>query len=835
MTSQCLPTLVFCFLVIMAAAEGQTPAPLVELRFDEGFVNSGTLGGPATVQVYAEGEGPYLTPGPWGDCLDLTAASRFGGTIEQKNPAGSAVLVSNPALNSPPYGGFTVTLWLKAATDQTDTASRLLTKSAAWDLLYGNGRPSFIARKGADFQGYHSGDPSVARPGVWAFFAATVDATKNVICLYSGNRDVGLGAGGSHEMAYPPSPSDSSLEIGNFLGIRPFKGCLDNVRLYDVALTPEQVKQVFERDVANWSKGQPVSSLAQTPVVTRRFQPKQSAIFFSSRWQKKEAFDMLRAFRVTHLLWVYGSKPDYIKDVHDMGISYEGTLNGLCGFQKATKDRSAEGDATGRQRDLDGNKVVLPHMAKWKWLPWTGCPNNPDFRKLFWDEAAQLLAAGADSIMVDDWEMSAGTARGGLSCFCPSCMTGFREYLKRKGNEGELGELRGEDLATFDYREFLRTKLGIQNAEQYRAKFRSLPLTPHFLAFQREGVRDFYKEFRKHLDALSPQKYIPLSINFQFYWFTLEGACYMDLFDFLDGEASKAMQSAADYIYPCKAAEAFGMPQIMQTKPLSLGAPRAALATSYALGQWFLVPWDLYMDNDPATGQPAPRYFGKVEDWGAFYDFIHEHPHLFDGYQPAALVGVLFNADTVQSSLVRQACQRLAESQIPFRLMAAASKFSRFPVSADALKSVRYVLNLSGEDEYCDEDRRTIGAARDAGRVRFFKPTDDLESLFRGASLPSLRVEGPKNIYAFLRVKPDAAVIHVVNWNVLPDGSAADPFGHVTISLSPPESWGQPLRARYYQPGQKGGLDLQPEAHRDFLRLTLPRLETWGIVEIRPQ
>ena len=139
---------------------------------------------------------------------------------------------------------------------------------------------------------------------------------------------------------------------------------MDNVRIYDAALTPEQVRQVFERDVANWAKAKPILSLAQAPVASRRFQPKQSAIFFSSRWQKKEAFDMLRAFHVTHLLWVYGAKPDYIQQAHDMGLFYEGTLNGLCGYQKATKDRSAEGDTTGRQRDLDGNKVVLPHMAK---------------------------------------------------------------------------------------------------------------------------------------------------------------------------------------------------------------------------------------------------------------------------------------------------------------------------------------------------------------------------------------------------------------------------------------------------------------------------------------
>jgi hypothetical protein len=172
------------------------------------------------------------------------------------------------------------------------------------------------------------------------------------------------------------------------------------------------------------------------------------------------------------------------------------------------------------------------------------------------------------------------------------------------------------------------------------------------------------------LPWLPPANYIPVSVNLQFYrrgpGETFGGAYCVDRLDFLVGEASPGMQSANDYIQPCKVAEAFGVAQVMQCKPATLAPARAALATTYALGQWFRVPWDLYMGNDP-TGQPAPRYMGTREDWGRFYDFIHDHPQLFDGYETAAVVGVLFNADEAPYEPVRRICQRLAEQQIAFR------------------------------------------------------------------------------------------------------------------------------------------------------------------------
>jgi len=73
-----------------------------------------------------------------------------------------------------------------------------------------------------------------------------------------------------------------------------------------------------------------------------------------------------------------------------------------------------------------------------------------------------------------------------------------------------------------------------------------------------------------------------------------------------------------------------------------------------------------------------------------------------------------------------------------------------------------------------------------------------------------LRLEAPTDVYAFLRVKPNSAVVHLLG----------------------PARWGESLRVKYYQPGQSAGTELTPEPHARMFRITVPKLETWGIVEI---
>ena len=99
-----------------------------------------------------------------------------------------------------------------------------------------------------------------------------------------------------------------------------------------------------------------------------------------------------------------------------------------------------------------------------------------------------------------------------------------------------------------------------------------------------------------------------------------------------------------------------------------------------------------------------------------------------------------------------------------------------------------------------------------------------------------LRLEGPENIYAFPRVDRArrTCAIHVVNWNLGdPGAERAEAYASVTVTLLHPERWGNVTQAVWHEPGQPS-MTLTPERHTDSVRLTLPRLTTWGILEIRP-
>jgi hypothetical protein len=310
--------------------------------------------------------------------------------------------------------------------------------------------------------------------------------------------------------------------------------------------------------------------------------------------------------------------------------------------------------------------------------------------------------------------------------------------------------------------------------------------------------------------------------------------CGVDLMDGFAGESSldTNQQTATNCIFAAKAAEAFGIAQVASPIPHSTARTRAALATSYALGQTHLVPWDIYMGSDAAGSQP--RYFGTREQYGDLYDFIHEHAHLLDTYEPVAEIGVLANADWLgHDHVLPRFCQRLAEQQIPFHLLLATSKHARSLIRPADLHAARLVVEFSPTESFCEEDQKTIREVRESGLTRFVPPTADLRTICRMRDLRLLRVEGPEAIYAFPRASPArrSSVIHLVNWNLEAASERAATFHRVTLALLAPPRWGHLTAATYHQPDRES-IAVQPELHDDCLRLTLPQIETWGLVEL---
>ena len=848
--SRLLPSLLAMGMLYPSIGEAATlqgeelPQPLVEFTFDDGLANSGTAGGDAKLSVYAEADEPVLATGLWGRYLDTNQSSRFGGSAADTDPAGSALLFSNAQLDQ--LRDFTVVFWMRASAGERGLASRIINKAASWEITYTDGVAALYATESHGKRHYSPQRSAGDLRGQWTFTAIIVDTSTATVRLVMGGKDVGLSETVRHDLVEPVPQVASTLQIGNFNGIRPFKGSLDNIRIYARALTEEEVRLRFQTDLAERSHPESVYSRAVVPPNSRMFRLAHSTIPFSSRWQNRrqdETFQLLRDYHATHLLWVYGTGAPYVKKAHDLGLFYEGTLNGMYGAQQSGESPDAQDDTTGRAWNFDGHKFVPGHIELWpnKWNHWRGCHNSPDFRKQFWEAADTLVNIGCDAIHMDDWEMvlvPAGTGRG---CFCPWCMALFRDFLKASRSADQLRELGIEDIETFDYREYLKTRHGITSADECLAEYRTIfqedPLAALFVSAQRAGLRNFYKQLRQHLDEVSPNKYIPVSVNNQFYRRAADrrfrGYYCVDVVDFFIGEASQSMQDASHFIHGCKLAEGFDIPQVMMCKPRVLAKAQAALATTYALGSSMRVPWDVYMDNDPQTHQPAPRYYGTLEDWQPFYNLVHDHSHLFDGYESAAEVAVILNADTDTFESFWSLADRLAREQIQYRVIPAAAEYNRIPLKRDVLERFSHAILLSPAEGFCEEDRQVLESVRRSLRVRFLSPDTDIAAELVRSGRKLLHFEGPQNVYAFLRVKPNAAVIHLANWNTTAEG-LVDPFGHVTLQLPQSAIWGETPKATYYEPNQPTGMRLEPEFHKDILRITVPKLNTWGIVEILP-
>lgn len=816
-------------LVVLGAAE--LPRPLVELPLSGDLSNRGVLGGEAAFAAYAPGEGPTYDVSPFGLCVDFTAASRHGGVFgADVSPAGGAVVFPGSGLRD--LDCFTVTVWARQRPSAEGVSARLAMTETGWDLMPGaRGMVlSFLEGDEKKTTASLSAAPSargrVPAASEWRFTAVAVD--REVVRGY-------LGGVGQEPVPLREAPRPGPLQavwgdlvIGNLRQIRPFNGWMARFRLYGRALSADEIAAVAAADRADAATAG-TAALEPRPDPARPTVFRRSAIPFSTRWQKPEALAAMESFHATDCLWVYGTRKDYAASIQATGRRYQGTLNGLQGTAKATPGKAAAGDSSGRHEDLDGNKNMPTWMVTFRPPHYTGCCNHPAFREIFFADAKTLVDMGVDMLHVDDSAMNASWVNWAGVCFCEHCRTGFREYLRRVHPAAELQVLGIADIATFDYRAHLKAN-GVADAATYRKQFRNLPLTPDFLAFQVEGTRAFYREFRARLDAWSPARHIAISVN--------EGVpmpaadtngrlVHADLVDFYHGEAYD--RTFAVNLTGGKTAEALGLQHVSTPVLQGVGDGVRTLALAYALGQLQLVPWDVYMGSDE-TGS-LPRYFGRREDFGAYYDLIHGQPQLFDSARSLAAVGVLVNADVEETTRVTRFCERLAAQQVPFHLVVCGTRQARIALREADLRCLRVLVALSPPDSLAADDRACLDRVLAERRLRRVGPEVGLDMFLAERGLDTLRFEGPPGIYLFPRRSADGTVlIHVVNWNLAADGRGPEGYRHVTIGL---RRWPAIAGATYWQPGQ-APVGVEPEVHPDAVRLTLPQIGTWGILALAP-
>ncbi|OGV74756.1 MAG: hypothetical protein A3K19_13295 [Lentisphaerae bacterium RIFOXYB12_FULL_65_16] len=796
----------------VAACPGQVaaadlPSPAVEMRFSRNLQNTGTLGGEGRFVEYVAGQGPVFGVGVRGTGVDFTASSRGGGL--DRSLAGGAVILSCPGLGR--LEQLTLAAWVCPL--GPNSPARLLFMDPCWDLWIGDNRVGFkVKHELQDSIFQVSKKAGALRDAQWNLVVVTYDRAAGLAQCFFADTATEPRLVATWENVPTADLADADLEIGNLTGIRPLRGGLDNVRIFGSVLSAEQVAALWRSDIQmpyNIKDG--VARLPTPPSLFER-----SDVCFTSRSKHPNSAEMFQKFHANRLLWCYTAEREFTEQCRAAGaVSFQGAMNSIAGPTRP------EAQAL----DFDGNPVVAPWMvafnpkAPWYW----GCDRRSAFLECSVARAKAALDTGADWMQFDDWSMTFHASQWGGACFCTDCMAGFRDDLKVHATPAQLAELGIQDVATFDYRQYLRDRHQIQDAAGYKAAKRSLPTTPFFEAFQRRSGRAFFQQLRERMNALAGRP-VPFSVNTTLIGPQQDWNYLTDIVDFVQGETLEF--ALADLAVGAKTAEGLGRWHVFVPESLDVPALRGGIAASYALGQFMMVPWDMYMGSDEKGIQP--RGWGKVEDYGDLYQFVRDQAALLNGYETVATVGLVLNLDHFDRARTRAVCQRLFDLQVPFAILPVGHDYYDAGLDAERLKTFGLLVTLNDREDFADADWAALEAA--AAEVAFVPASQATAEAL--AAYARFEFWGPRGVYLVPRTTRDpnrrTLVCHVLN-----QVEGGRELKWTSFLVRKKLFLGEKLASvTWHVPGQ-APQPLEFESMADGVRVIMPKLPFWGIAELR--
>lgn len=383
--------------------------------------------------------------------------------------------------------------------------------------------------------------------------------------------------------------------------------------------------------------------------------PRHSDVIFSTRSRRPDAPAAAKSFGATRIEWVYSQDATYNKHLKAVAPWLGATIN-------STWRLSSD---SGYAKNFDGATIVHPRMKAWggEWVTTT----HPQTSQALQRAARAAVAAGADSIQVDDPLMQVYAAQMWGGDFNERTLDGFKAFLDKYPNKDLLRRI-GLDPSPADYRQWLKTTHNIQTAAEYERKFKELPSTPIWIEYLEQTVLDFYGDLRRHLDAQAGKR-VPLSMNLNFLnepharnrnFFLAKAADY--------AIAETDIRSLLELQKRAATLRALGLGWVPSILPRELPQTRVAVALLYGLGGVPLVPWDVYVGNDE-RGHPK-RYFGTADEYADLFRFARAQAEWMDGFEASAVVGVVVPTNRYDTEKTHSLVRRLSERQIPFAFIA---------------------------------------------------------------------------------------------------------------------------------------------------------------------
>ena len=446
------------------------------------------------------------------------------------------------------------------------------------------------------------------------------------------------------------------------------------------------------------------------------------------------------------------------------------------------------------------------------------------------------LETGANMIHLDDHAGTFACASWGGGCFCRYCMEGFREWLQTHVDANELAAAGVGELATFDLKEFL-AKRDYADRKAFLASVfkREVPLWGRFLTFQREAEIAFIQKMQAEAAQIAGPP-VAFGINS----FNLIPVQVFDahIVDYFANEVEH--YDVEDLLPPVvyRLGEAIGRPTFstgagwdwvkVRQSPATTRV-RGWIAEAYGFGQYFMYAWEKWgwsEDTGPIHLKVDPEMFRPM------FAFVSDNPELFDGFENAPTVGLLFDCATAARNrwVVREASKALLDAGAPYGLVVSGDEFLKWPPTRDELDKYRVIV-LPKDVKRGDELNRMLLLWQKSGGILLDRSAGDLDL---GNLSGRIEVKCDGRVWALPRVQPDASklVVHFLNRDY-DSGNDVKKEG-VSVTLNAASLGGPPTihRVRYFEPGVEArDLEFQPGSD-GALEFELPSLNIWGIAEI---
>jgi hypothetical protein len=461
-----------------------------------------------------------------------------------------------------------------------------------------------------------------------------------------------------------------------------------------------------------------------------------------------------------------------------------------------------------------------------------GCTNHPLFRELLREQVRRGIASGADMLHLDDHLGSAAAADFAGGCFCAHCLEGFRGWLARHHDGAELRALGIDDVASFDYRAYVRAA-GIALRSDYLARKHELSLYPLFLRFQRAAVAGLVAEL-KALAAEVAGEAVPLGLNA--YNLSPTQLANTHLADYFANEVEHRGQEDLVPPFVFKLGDALGRPVFATAsggdwaavaKRSEVTRVRHWIATAYAFGHHFMYAYKKWAFDEQAG---TIWYDTPLATYEPLVSFAHARRALLDGYEPVAQLALVYEnaAALAEDWSIREAARSLHDRNVPFALVAAGDELLQHALSGDDFAAFERVVMLE-PSRLEGPQARVVEQLRAEGRAVSFA---EIEARVQ----PWLRVEGTERVWLLPRragAGDDAPlVVHALNRAYDEGGDRMLARGPFRVVVARALLGARRGRVVLHAP-LAGSQAVVTRSDDAGLTIEVPGLEQWAILEIR--